>query len=41
MIMAMPLKPAPKLGFISVYRMKTIEQLAVAKLAYFFHFVDL
>ncbi len=38
MIMAMSLNPAPNLGIISVYRMKI--HLAVAKLSYFFYFVD-
>ncbi len=36
--MAMPLKPAPKLGAISIYKMKIHG--AVAKLSYFFDFVD-
>ncbi len=38
MIMAVPLKPAPNLGIVSVYRMKI--HWAFAKLEYFFQFID-
>ncbi len=38
MIMAMPLNPILNLGIISIYRIKI--HWTVAKLAYFFHFVD-